>query len=130
MSTSYYIEIGYNSGFSSQIIDEWHMLKDVAIAICDHPERIAEEAIAFGAPRTLEGEDLFAYAHSYATREDLTISFVESKDEYGKPDCFILQCASGGGASRILKEHLRRAFCRLVLYEMHRRGIEITIRVT
>lgn len=124
--TGYVISLGYQSGYSrllAQLHDDlWPMLRNAALAICANPVRLADEAVNFGAPEVLDGERLMDYARQYEKRGDATIIFDEEQR------C-IRQLASGAGASRTLKEHMRRAFIRLLMAEMHRQGIEISVLV-
>jgi hypothetical protein len=125
--TSYTIRLGYQSGYSGEIT--WEELKALALAIADDPEAICREAVAFGAPTHLGSGSLREAAENYRTREDLTLKFHEADpaDEDSEP-C-IRQSASGGAPYRVLKEHLRRAFCRLLMAEVHRRGAEVSLTV-
>ena len=121
--TGYIISLGYQSGYSRNARDDlWAILRNAALAICADPVRLANEAVSFGAPELLDGERLMDYARQYEKREDATIMFDDEER------C-IRQLASGSGAPRILKEHMRRAFIRMVMAEMHRQGIEVNILV-
>lgn len=124
--TGYTIEVGYNSAQGGEEV--WDKLKTVAKGICKKPEQIAEEAIKFGAGQRCNKDSLMEYAEAYKEcgekgTADLTVRIIEGEEPY------ISQSASGGGEAREIKEHLRRAFCRLVLYEMHKSLMEINIRV-
>lgn len=128
--TGYYIELGYQSGYSADFdLDEaWKEMKTVCGEICSRPERIADEAVRLGAPVEDDGAEIYTYAQSYHNCSDLTIKIVE-KEKDGEKRRYIQQFASGGNPCRMMKEHLRRAFCRLMMEEMHKRGIEINISV-
>jgi hypothetical protein len=126
MSTGYTIELGYGDG-------TWQDLKDTALELCEHPILIATEALEHGAPNELEGETLYGYAEAFKHRTDLTIEFIEPghpfwRDTYEQP--FIHMMASGGDPARTMKEYVRRAFLRLLMADMHRRGMEISVRVS
>jgi hypothetical protein len=123
MATSYVIGIGYNSGYSSnkKSDDLWEKIRDISLELCNNPELIVEEALKVDSGKvTLE--ELTQYSKCYITRTDSTIRFNEDEKQ-------IRQCASGSLPSRLIKEILRRAFCRLLLYKAHAEGIEITIGV-
>lgn len=126
MATGYTLELGYQSGYSSHA-DAWEALKAYALYLCDHPAEIYDEARKFGAPDALDGERLMDYAARYHGAVDLTLVI---QDPEGDEKGHVYQCASGGAPARVLKEHLRRAFCRLVIAEMHRKGIEVNLTVS
>lgn len=130
MSTGYHISIGYNSGIScpAKYIGEngeaWALLKSVVLEICNNVDLIVDEARRFGAPEQCKnGPDccnLTNHAERYKLPwQDQTIYFDEKRKE-------VIQMASG---DREVKEHVRRAFCRLVMNEMHKHGVEINIVV-
>lgn len=129
MSTSYYIELGYNGGFSSQLDrdEQWEVLKSAVLEIREHPERIWDEARAFGAPEEDDdGETLESYCERYRPpATDQTIYVEDTADRR-----YVVQMASGGEPARLMKEHVRRAFCRLVIYAMHRQSIEVNLTVS
>lgn len=127
MTTGYTIEIGYMSGYSSSISPEtaWEALKAAALKVASNPVKIYTEAIAFEAP-TYDTEGDFSLM-------DVCNTFNLDKFNGGpmeiiegdQPRVFLM--ASG---QRTLKEHTRRAFCRLVIYEMHRQDIEVSLTVS
>jgi hypothetical protein len=132
MSTSYVISIGYNSGIScpARLIGEsgateaWGMLKSVVEKLCADTDRIVAEARAFNAPENCEKGPDCCTLQNHADRyklpwQDRTIYFDEKNQR-------VVQMASG---DRLVKEHIRRAFCRLVMAEMHKLNIEINIVV-
>jgi len=128
--TGYYLEAGYQSGASRE--EAWEALKRITLEICETPTVIAEEALAYGCPVEAEGTHINKFAESYRARTDLTIRIKEKGDigvdedaETGK----VVQYASGGGQSRIMKEHFRRAFCRLAIRRMHAEGYEVNMTV-
>lgn len=124
--TGYYIESGYQSGCSRE--EAWEEIKRITNYLCEHPSLIAEEALNFRAPAIADDETILEFALKYKERTDLTIRIIEDEVD-GEDRRHVVQYASGGGQSRVMKEHLRRAFCRLVLTEMHRRGMEVNITV-
>lgn len=121
--TGYIFSIGYLSGysFSGGPEDAWKQLAEVVQSLSGAPALIVHEVIS------VEGGDageLFPYAERY-TSADATLRVNE--DEHS-----VLQCASGsnsGDMSRAIKEKVRRGFCRLVIREMHKRGIEVNLQV-
>jgi hypothetical protein len=119
--TQYRIEVGYNS--SKDRDEVWEALKQVVIAIQDQPQRIIDEVLRIEPTANLERLKEFAVCYCRPV-EDLTIKVIE--DETGR---YISQLASGGGSARDMKESCRRAFCRLVLEDMHRKKMEIKIVV-
>lgn len=128
--TGYHITLGYQSGISRRVGDQgtdWEHLKAAAEMLCQHQDQIAAEVRK---ERVLvSAEVLDEYVSRYrlsGDEEDLTLNFVEpSGDEKGE----VWQAASGGGESRAIKEAVRRAFCRLLILEMHRLGIEVNLTV-
>jgi hypothetical protein len=132
MSTGYHISIGYNSGIScpARLIGDagkteaWGILKSVVEKLCGEPDRIIAEARAYGAPECCATGPECCTLQNHADRyklpwTDRTIYFDEKRQE-------VIQMASG---DRLVKEHIRRAFCRLVMQEMHKHNIEINITV-
>lgn len=128
--TGYHISVGYQSGGPDK--DEaWEILKRVVLDLCNAPALIADEAITFGMDRATAIEYADAYVGaSEATRgtEDSTLRIIEANAAEETP-AQIMQLAGGAGPSRPIKEAMRRAFCRLVMTEMHKLGIEININV-
>lgn len=128
--TGYHISIGYMSGGPDKE-EAWEILKQVVLDLCNAPARIADEAISFGMDRATAIEYADAYVGaSIANRgtQDSTLRIIEADDKEETPPQ-IMQLAGGTDPSRSTKEAMRRAFCRLVMYEMHKREIEININV-
>ena len=128
--TGYHISIGYMSGGPDKE-EAWGILKEVVLDLCNAPARIADEAIFFGMERASAVEYASAYVGaSIANRgtEDSTLRIIEADGKEKTPPQ-IMQLAGGADPSRSIKEAMRRAFCRLVMYEMHKREIEININV-
>jgi len=129
--TGYYITVGYNSRYDKENV--WKKLKEVVENICFEPSVILTEVLRFDISGLLKNTDLSElkeYAQSYKDQNDVTIKIVERTDSDGKAINSIDQLASGGGIERKIKEHFRRAFCRLVLNEMHANNMEININVS
>lgn len=127
--TGYHISIGYLSDYDKD--EAWEVLKNVALDLCHAPVRIADEAITYGMGVDIALEYAEAYRgasiETHGT-EDSTLRIVEGNAaEKAQPQ--IMQLAGGVGESRTTKEAVRRAFCRLVMREMHKLGIEININV-
>ena len=127
MATGYHLEVGYLSGYSTKHNGDsaWDELKRVVIAVADNPLAIYAEARNFNAPDVCPcgcGATLMEHCEVY--REQGFGSngvFAINEDER-----YVILIASG---SREMKEHTRRAFCRLVLYQMHKQGIEVSLHV-
>jgi hypothetical protein len=120
MSTSYSIEVGYNSSFDRKKAEQY--LREIVHAICVDPSVILQEA------RRLDGDIPDESAEGYREPwQDQTIRIYEPEHEDERLS--IVQCASGGGKSREYKESMRRAFNRLVMERMHAMKIEISINV-
>ncbi len=125
MSVCYTISIGTQSGYSSDLDATeaaYKLLKGKALFLCGRWELIVSEALQYGAPVQVDGVSINEYGKKYNTMDDLTIRFDDTEYQ-------IRQYASGSGLSRTLKEHLRRAFIRLIIREMHMMHIEINITV-
>lgn len=123
MATGWTIEIGYNSHDSDKGA-LWGQLKMFAEELRRHPSLLNMEAYKFGAPNECEGGTRLEFCDVYA------------RDWTDGGPCHIIeeqQCihimASGGGEARDMKEHIARAFCRIVIHAMHRKGIEVNLRV-
>jgi len=124
--TGYHIYIGYNSGLTGQErASAFEVLKAVVGELRRSPLRIVDEALR--EHETYSADVLRDYAKQYAPDcEDATIRVLEpANDQPGQ----IMQLASGGGEGREIKELMRRAFARLLIMEMHRKGIEVSFSV-
>jgi hypothetical protein len=123
MGTGYSITLGYQSGYSTCLDQDeaWQALVDCVQALRLQPERIVKEAQRLGAPAACEDHccTLQQMAEAYSSNDDATLR-INQRERY------IYQLATG---DRTLKEHVRRAFCRLVIEEMHRQGIEVCLEV-
>ena len=134
--TGYHITIGYNSGHHKEEV--WEELKNIVNLIRNNPQQIAEELLAvekFGpnyclptnSVESVDEDTIREFAQYYKKATDATLQILEDEDI---EKCQIMQLASSGGGYRDLKEQLRRAFCRVVLREMHKRGMEVNIIVS
>lgn len=121
MATGWCMSPGYN--FDCSPDRAWAELKDVAADLRERPSDIEEEALRFGAPQgDGMGGSLYDYADAFNGSGDATIRVDEEAKE-------IRMLATGLGTDRVLKHHVRRAFCRLVITAMHRRGFEVNLVV-
>lgn len=132
MATSYTIEIGYMSGYSYDggAVDAWNELLEATRAIINNPAKMTAEARAFGAPWYCcekQCSHLNDYTDAYARdwQQGGPLRIVDEKD---KRPYLHISC-SGGEGERQMKEHVARAFVRLLIEKMHRKQIEISIRV-
>lgn len=125
MSTEYTISLGYLSGQSTSLSyeDAWKALVAYVEQLRHQPERIVQEARRLNAPETCEQGccTLQRMAEAYQlTEEECGPLVINQEDQH------ISQLTYG---DRMLKEHIRRAFSRLILEEMHRQGIEVCLNV-
>lgn len=126
--TSYHISIGYLSGYDKD--EAWEVLKKVVLDLCHNPHHLMDELVLFGMNPRVASECAAAYVGaSEATRGtgDSTLRIIEADNEGNPPQ--IMQLAGGDGEWREYKEATRRAFCRLVMREMHKLEIEINVNV-
>jgi hypothetical protein len=123
MSTGYTLTIGYLSGHSTKLDKDeaWQELVRCVEQLRVQPERIVQEARRLNAPETCEEGCCTLLDMAQAYQHDDGTLVLNHQEHY------ILQLASG---DRMLKEHVRRAFCRLVIEEMHRQGIEVCLQVS
>lgn len=127
--TGYHISIGYLSGGDYDKDEAWEVLKKVVLDLCHNPHHLMDELVSFGMNPRIAAECAAAYVGaSEATRgtEDSTLRIIEAKDD-DPPQ--VMQLAGGADEWRVHKEATRRAFCRLVMREMHKLEIEININV-
>lgn len=116
----YYVSVGYNPMFTSKAVED--KLREVVLEICADPERIIREVW------TMEGISIspeFAKSYQRPWKDD-TIKFIEAQ---GDSPFQVMQLASGSDPERSKKESMRRAFCRLVMEEMHKSRMEVSIIV-
>ena len=126
MGTAYTITIGYLSGYSygGDKDDAWDELVQCVEALREQPERLVAEARRLNAPETCNYgcctlENVAeTYRAAFTHGNPLTINYDQR---------YIMQMATG---DRAQKEHVRRAFCRLLIEEMHRKGIEVCLTVS
>ncbi len=120
--TGYSFSIGYLSGasYKGDTDEAWQELVKCVETLRTQPERIVTEARRLDAPEHCEHGccTLFSLAQAYQNHDATLVIHHDAHT--------IDQYASG---DRMVKEHVRRAFCRLVLEDMHRKGIEINLKV-
>lgn len=124
MSVTYIVYPGYDCGRNeSQWLREYADNLDLAA--------IKAIALANGCPTDDgQGETIDAYIDAYRTRSDLTMVYDDDYQPDSNDDetCFAFrQYASGGGQSRTIKEHLRRAVAIHALTEASKRGINLSV---
>jgi hypothetical protein len=128
--TGYIIELGYQSGYSEfSGVDEWKSLVEIIQSI--KPNELKTEY--------LEYETITQCERGCCKLDDFINRYYEKNNEYETVDAtlkinneeqYIIQCASGSGLIRTMKEGLRRAFCRIVLRKAHKIRLEISISVS
>lgn len=135
MTTGWLITLGYVSGatyvLSRQSAEAF--LYEAAFDTARHEEDILSYAEqAKYCPRKDEFDNsLRDYAHKFSQMDDLTIGIKAIRDRAGDVvETSILLLASGGGLSRAMKECTRRAYVRLLMEQMHFRGLDIQVSVT
>lgn len=139
--TGYYLELGYNSSLGTpQLGLAFSTLVGVFMNLVNDPDRVTREVLRLepGADAVLVLQVAGWYGHPDRPKEDLTFKVVERGDTHPEINAleaaefkpYIQQYASGGGAQRGASESVRRAFCRLVIEDMHRLKIEVNLRVS
>lgn len=128
MGTGYLLSIGYlsGSGYKGESDKAWDELVNAVETLRLQPERIMAEARRLGADETCSEGCCTLRGMAEAYRENLDnhdgTLIIHAEEQT------IMQLATGG--DRSLKEQVRRAFCRLVIEDMHRQGIEVCLEVT
>ena len=123
----YHIRIGYNGGGGAEKEESrWQSLIRAARNVADRPQRIVDEARRLGAPEQCDQGccELATFADNYASDFSTPghpVSIIDQED-----DRQIMQLASTGDE---LKYCVRRAYVRLVIEEMHRLNIEVSLSV-
>lgn len=118
MSTTYILHPGYNSSHTPN--DVWEQMLFTVSEIQADPSIIYNE-LCYEEKQWYDEEDWMEYCNAYRNN-DLTLKIHEEEQT-------IRQCASGGGDQRDMKEACRRAVCRLIITECHRRGMEVSMEV-
>lgn len=124
--TGYHVSIGYNGATRTDYDNMWEALKASARNVADDPQRIVKEARRLGSPENCSKGccPLDAYADNYAlpfSSPGHPVNVLE--DGEAKQ---IMQLASTGDE---IKYHVRRAYIRLLIEEMHRQEIEVNLIV-
>lgn len=118
--TGYHISLGYNSSGNTN----WNDVKDIANSITK--DELRTEYLEYETITNCDGLTIDSFIDVQLKQEDASMKFLE--DEEGEEQIMLL--ASGGGCDcRLMKEGLRRAFCRLMLRKAHKKHIEISIAV-
>lgn len=118
----WHITLGYNSGYTGEA--KWQTVIDLAVMTCEDTKRLMDEAHVYTRSEALSlREKIGEVAETYKTH-----------DTHGSPvfmdDQTIMILASGGGEYREAKEHVARAFVRLLLARVHEFGFDINVIVT
>lgn len=120
--TSFLLEIGYISGatYNEGAEGAWAELLQVVERVKRDKSNLWLWVRCHGiCPQQDEvGNTLEAYVDQYTKEEFCPLSIRE--------DSVCVGC-SGGGVSRTMKEHVARAFCRLVIDQMHAKGISVCL---
>lgn len=136
--TYYYISIGYLSGYSypADRAQAWTELKAVVSQIRNRTVTIAEEVMRVEVHRKQADKEIARRAaERFDSKKGLTsFSVVEPHQEASGAivsGTIVLVSSVEDGDARLfsIRESARRAFCRLVINEMHRRGIEVNLEV-
>lgn len=122
--TGYYLRPGYQSGGSRE--EAWEQMKLFVTYYRDLPDDIIAEVHRVEKVSFPEELRDCAKAYDAKTGSDLTLRICEAEEHQ---EAAIVQLASGGGSYREAKEQCRRAFCRLIITECHKRGIEVNLEV-
>jgi hypothetical protein len=124
--TGWHISIGYLSGYSTSLNrdEAWVELKREAVHIAQTPAMLAQEAYEFGAPKVDDVDGSYRLAdyctiYSVKPENGCPLSIDDDRQE-------VMITASG---NRTMKEHVARAFVRLLMAAMHRKGIEVNVTV-
>lgn len=122
----YYLELGFLSGESGPADSEvaWEELKNVSRIMRARTNTILGELMRVETHRNPEDRGkLWRLIEQYHPRFDNQAVVVQEQGTSGR---ILIGRAKDG--MRAESEAVRRAYCRLVIQEMHRRGIEITLR--
>ncbi len=114
----WHITKGYETGYTPRGDSDWKRIQEFAVAVASIKELI-DEAINF-APDSLHSK-IGEVAATYK-------SDVGNPLHIGADEIMIL--ASGGGEYRAAKEHVARAFVRILMRAVHERGFDISVSVS
>lgn len=127
MSTGYFIEAGYISGYTTHLRNE-HIVRELerTVEASKSPEFWHDELGRLpGHIRDMQDEGglvLDAYCAQYGATDGCPVSFDGGRIFIG---------CSGSGQSRKMKEIVAMMFCRIVLYRMNiHLGVPLTITVS
>lgn len=126
MGTSYEFSLGYIQASHPTYAEAWPMLCAIVRDLMTHPARVVAEARRLGAPEQCD------HVHengSHCTLEQIAQGYLLTEHnpiEFYEQSRSITQYSFG---DRAFKDHIRRAFCRLVIEDAHRQGIEVNLNV-
>lgn len=122
MVTFYRIEPGYNSGHEDSEV--WAEIKKAVAMLRTNTSLIIDEVMQIepNANRTRIAEMASQYGMSV---KDLTIGVIDADDSG-----HLIQLASGYGIDRDAKESCRRAVCRIIMRELHKKQMEVSVTVS
>lgn len=106
--------------------DSWSAVRKYIGHLRDNPQLVCDEAVRCGAPLMLEETQLLDICELLVDAWQSAPQVLEIADSGQAPA--VLLTVTGGMPGRVLKEHCRRAIVRLVLTEMHRQGIDVSVR--
>ncbi len=127
--TGYRITIGYLSGdsYKGTTDEAWEALKNAVVSM--RQSTLLAEFGIFNDTRMRAGIDCtatqLAGLMTHLRGSDASVKVIEDDG-----DNAVVLLASGGDKSRSMKEAMRRAYIRVIMREMHRQGIEISVRVS
>jgi hypothetical protein len=117
----WHITLGYNSGHTGDA--DWQTVCDLAVMTAGDTKSLADEAFIYTRKEPLELREMIEkVAETY-----------QQHDTFGSPlfidEKQIMILASGGGDWRKAKEHVARAFVRLLMQAVHSLGFDISVSV-
>lgn len=124
--TSWYIEVGGASGFSTQldIGEQEAELRRVTLELVGHDRAaVIEEAVSAGMDPGQAAERAISATHDATAR---VVGTVKDRREA----LYVSLIASGGEPWRSVKEAYCRAFLRVLMSRMHRLGIDLNVTVS
>lgn len=125
MATSWNISIGYISGttYNGDVNTAWETLKQDAKDLADSPYVLLAEYNLYARHIGDDETPTLVYATQYSAKEYNPMTVNDEKQR-------IFIGASGGNPSRAVKEHMARAFIRVLMRRMHERGIDVNVSVS
>lgn len=123
--TGWYLSVGYNADYSADVVAA--ELIQAAERIRRNPELIEQEIRRVEGFRAPDHDVLEPYLDRFQQEGDLALQIDVYPGHPGQATVKLM--ASGDQPGRSLKSICRRAFCRLVLAEMHAKAMEVNISV-